>query len=208
MVCARWRLSMPLPMVALPCGSRSTSSTRCLVAARLAARLTLVVVLPTPPFWLVIARIFAIALTHRTEQNQMTLGAHSRHLERDHASQLEPIRQLSQFFMRVDSFHRGNGSAGGAQTPGELQELGQVGNRARNYQLELALRLPRFDALTHHLGVGDSEFDRGLAQERRFLMIAVEQRHAGLPPDQCKRDPGQARAAADVKYRPCIEMWH
>ena len=41
--------------VALPCGSRSTSSTRRFIAARLAARLTLVVVLPTPPFWLATA---------------------------------------------------------------------------------------------------------------------------------------------------------
>ena len=39
--CARSaRLSMPAPVVALPCGSRSTSSTRRFIAARLAARLT------------------------------------------------------------------------------------------------------------------------------------------------------------------------
>src|SRR6267154_27733 len=44
-------------MVALPCGSRSISSTRRRVAARDAARLTAVVVLPTPPFW------FAMAMT-------------------------------------------------------------------------------------------------------------------------------------------------
>src|ERR1700694_3853499 len=55
----RWSvpLSTPLPMVALPCGSRSISSTRRRVAARDAARLTAVVVLPTPPFW------FAMAMT-------------------------------------------------------------------------------------------------------------------------------------------------
>src|SRR5688572_13008583 len=48
---------MPQPMVALPCGSRSMSSVRRLVAAREAARLTAVVVFPTPPFW------FAMAIT-------------------------------------------------------------------------------------------------------------------------------------------------
>src|SRR2546422_7791913 len=48
---------MPLPIVALPWGSRSTSSTRILDCARPAARLTLVVVFPTPPFWLVTARM-------------------------------------------------------------------------------------------------------------------------------------------------------
>ena len=43
-------LSMPHPMVALPCGSRSINSTRRFVAVRDAARFTAVVVLPTPPF--------------------------------------------------------------------------------------------------------------------------------------------------------------
>src|SRR5574343_1226712 len=38
-------------MVALPCGSRSTMSTRWPTLARPAARFTVVVVLPTPPFW-------------------------------------------------------------------------------------------------------------------------------------------------------------
>src|ERR1044071_528482 len=50
-VSGRARLSTPEPIVALPCGSRSTISTRCPVLARPAARFTVVVVLPTPPFW-------------------------------------------------------------------------------------------------------------------------------------------------------------
>src|SRR5215468_8727414 len=48
-------LSTPLPMVVLPWGSMSISSTRRLVAARDAARLTAVVVLPTPPFCIAMA---------------------------------------------------------------------------------------------------------------------------------------------------------
>ena len=55
-------LLMPQPMVALPCGSTSTSSTRRCVAASEAARLTQVVVLPTPPFWFATAMIRAIGL--------------------------------------------------------------------------------------------------------------------------------------------------
>ena len=54
------RLSMPDPMVALPCGSRSISSTRWPTLARPAARLTVVVVLPTPPFWFAMQKIRAI----------------------------------------------------------------------------------------------------------------------------------------------------
>jgi len=46
---------MPAAVVALPWGSRSMRRTFLFVAARLAARLTAVVVLPTPPFWLAMA---------------------------------------------------------------------------------------------------------------------------------------------------------
>src|ERR1700679_1944444 len=48
----------PRPLVALACGSRSTSSTRAPRSARQAARLTEVVVFPTPPFWFATAIIF------------------------------------------------------------------------------------------------------------------------------------------------------
>ena len=41
----------PSAVEALPCGSRSTTSTRSPCRASAAARLTVVVVLPTPPFW-------------------------------------------------------------------------------------------------------------------------------------------------------------
>src|SRR6056297_215854 len=43
---------MPNAVEALPCGSRSTISTRRPARARAAATFTAVVVLPTPPFWL------------------------------------------------------------------------------------------------------------------------------------------------------------
>src|ERR1700680_2542796 len=66
---ASWVLSTPLPMVALPWGSRSMSSTRRRVAAREAARLTAVVVLPTPPFW------FAMAMTRFMGHSVLHRGA-------------------------------------------------------------------------------------------------------------------------------------
>src|SRR3954471_738888 len=47
---------MPRPVEALPCGSRSTISTRSPTAASAVPRLMAVVVLPTPPFWLATAR--------------------------------------------------------------------------------------------------------------------------------------------------------
>src|SRR4051794_8134053 len=55
---------MPRPVEALPCGSRSTSSTLC-AAARTVARLMAVVVLPTPPFWLAKAMTRGLARSGR-----------------------------------------------------------------------------------------------------------------------------------------------
>ena len=45
---------------ALCCASKSTSNTRCSASARAQARLTAVVVLPTPPFWLMTAIIMGM----------------------------------------------------------------------------------------------------------------------------------------------------
>src|SRR5262249_19526409 len=47
---------MPSPVEALPCGSRSRMRTVSPMAASAVPRLMAVVVLPTPPFWLAIAR--------------------------------------------------------------------------------------------------------------------------------------------------------
>src|SRR5262252_720450 len=51
------RCSTSRAVEAFPCGSRSTTRTRAPCRARLAARLTALVVLPTPPFWLAIVII-------------------------------------------------------------------------------------------------------------------------------------------------------
>ena len=58
------RLSIPTPVVVFPCGSMSTSRTRKPIIARDAPRFTAVVLFPTPPFWLTIAMIRAVACSH------------------------------------------------------------------------------------------------------------------------------------------------
>src|ERR1700740_1961474 len=50
--------SKPIALVALAWGSRSISKTRLPFSAKQAERFTAVVVLPTPPFWLAIAKSF------------------------------------------------------------------------------------------------------------------------------------------------------
>src|SRR3954447_15157649 len=54
---ATWSRSIPNPLVALPWGSRSTTNTRSPSRASEVPRFTTVVVLPTPPFWLVQASV-------------------------------------------------------------------------------------------------------------------------------------------------------
>src|SRR5690606_971001 len=79
-------LSMPLPMVALPCGSRSTSNTRFFCNARLAARLIAVVVLPTPPFWFAIQNtrgdfISFVIFSYLLQPYKTTLSIQFRHVQ-------------------------------------------------------------------------------------------------------------------------------
>src|SRR5580658_683083 len=69
-------LSIPLPIVALPCGSRSTSKTRRLVAASEAARFTAVVVLPTPPFWFAMAMTRFMVTVYCTVAREPSNGRH------------------------------------------------------------------------------------------------------------------------------------
>src|SRR5476651_2887842 len=63
---------MPNPVDALPWASRSISSTCSPTAASAVARLIAVVVLPTPPFWLAIAKIFG-AVGVDTEEDGVTI---------------------------------------------------------------------------------------------------------------------------------------
>src|SRR4051812_9768180 len=86
---------MPVPLVALPCGSRSTSSTCCSCAAREAARFTAVVVFPTPPFW------FTTASTSAMRPSPPWSGASTtrvRHRSRNRAP------ALGRNFVRVEGF--------------------------------------------------------------------------------------------------------
>ena len=60
-------MSMPSPEEALACGSASMTSTFFSSAASEAARLIVVVVFPTPPFWLANAMTFPIEILALTQ---------------------------------------------------------------------------------------------------------------------------------------------
>src|SRR3954471_15266181 len=64
---------MPRPVEAFPCGSKSISKTLSPTAASAVARLIAVVVFPTPPFWLAIAKTFGAELAD-PEEDGFTVG--------------------------------------------------------------------------------------------------------------------------------------
>src|SRR6185437_10485849 len=109
-------LSTPEAMVALPCGSRSTSSTRRFAAASAAARFTLVVVLPTPPFWLATARMRAISAA-RPAKNQVTLGLEERHVQLARLPAFPSSGQRRELLARIFTLHRNENARGRDQMP-------------------------------------------------------------------------------------------
>ena len=66
-------LPTPKPVEAFPWGSKSINRTFSPTAARAVARLMAVVVLPTPPFWLAIAKTLGAELGN-SEENGVTIG--------------------------------------------------------------------------------------------------------------------------------------
>src|SRR5262249_5140849 len=63
LVTERASSATPTPVEALPCGSRSRISTFSPTAASAVPRLMAVAVLPTPPFWLAVARTRSVPVT-------------------------------------------------------------------------------------------------------------------------------------------------
>src|SRR5215475_8822832 len=90
---------MPSPVEALPCGSRSISRICSPTAASAVARLIAVVVLPTPPFWLAIAKIFGAIGADSKDDGVTVCYAGLRG-----ALNLPGLHGLSQFGLPVPAF--------------------------------------------------------------------------------------------------------
>src|SRR5258706_918422 len=103
----------------------------------------------------------------------MAFGAQSRNAEPLDAAQLEIRRELVKFFVRVNTFHRGNGALLSAHATSNPQKLGQIREGSRNHQIVQVWRLPGFDALAYHGCILEPQLDYGLAQEFRFFVAAV-----------------------------------
>src|SRR6185436_3012280 len=85
LVTGRASSAMPTPVEALPCGSRSRISTFSPMAASAVPRLMAVVVLPTPPFWLAMARTRRPEIGARLTGSFLRLGLGLEIADHDHA---------------------------------------------------------------------------------------------------------------------------
>src|SRR5690606_11920434 len=123
---------MPLPMVALPWGSRSINSTLRLVAASEAARFTVVVVLPTPPFWLAIASTLptgtssrVLTLCRASQYQQMPAGLATGYRQFFTVGHGEIRFQSLQFGVGIQALHGQPLRLGPTQMAGQVGEVGQ-----------------------------------------------------------------------------------
>src|SRR4051812_30040559 len=113
--------SMPCDMVRLPCGSMSTQSTRCPSSAKAQARLSVVVVLATPPFWFANAMTLALLVTEGSAfsvgETRTASYSHVRYgfLHEPHSALgRRPLRHDG---CRADRQHRDVAQRGGRQPP-------------------------------------------------------------------------------------------
>src|SRR6185503_16170391 len=77
-----------------------------------------------------------------------------------------------------------------------LDEIGKVGEGARDNRVEGLRRLPLLDALAHDVDVVEAELDARLLEERALLVARVEERHAGPGPGDRDRDARKAGSGA------------
>ena len=140
------RLSRPAPVVALPCGSRSTSSTRRFIAARLAARLTAVVVLPTPPFWFATAMMRVIALRCRRTMTRWRAASSPGTSSAGVATTRYAGGSCAISSCGMHALHRDEPAAGREMPRGRRDERREVGEGARDDDVERRGRRVVLDA--------------------------------------------------------------
>src|SRR5437879_6311739 len=120
-------------MVAFPWGSKSTSSTRFPACESAAARFTLVVVLPTPPFWFTTASTRAMS-TLCPAKDEVTLRLHERNFEPDHAAAVPMRWHGLELRLGEYPFHGGEPATDGHQMAARVDELRKLCKCSRDDQ--------------------------------------------------------------------------
>src|SRR5688500_5929901 len=194
------RLSTPQPMVALPCGSRSINSTRRCVAASEDARLTAVVVFPTPPFWFATAMI-RFTTSNPSKFDETTLGIESWDGDRMHREQLPARRKRLDFVLRHSTFHGEEPPTPSGQVSRHPHELRERAERAGDHAVEGPWRLVGLRPERDHFDVGQVEARHDVAQESGFFSGGFDEGEAPVGVRDGERQARKARAGADVRDR-------
>src|SRR5918998_634101 len=222
--------SIPWLMVRLPCGSRSTQSTRWSRSTKAAARLRAVVVLATPPFWFVKAMTLAVgsirsAYSHaparflpayalwgagipeRVRRPPPLLAP--RHPPPRHTLRLRRLLQAGQEAVLVGADQQQAVAASQGNGRAMKQVLGVVplcGETSRLAQLESALprrHRGRADAGEHEQALGLRHRVQARVRERR--LGGVRRGHHGLGREalgaELAGDQGEHRQRAGVAAR-------
>src|SRR5690625_3583480 len=193
MLSSRAFLSTPLPMVALPWGSRSTSITRLRVATREAARLTQVVVLPTPPFWLVAASILATSLLlvqiSDAQHRGIAHAVDARHDQVHTGIDLKLFWQSAQLLAQPGAFHRHQLPSRSQQRLRPASQLLERSQRPGHHGVIAPARPVLLHPAVQHSS-GKAQLRLLLDEKAGLLAIAVQQIHLPVPPGQSE---GNAR---------------
>src|SRR3954462_5057838 len=154
---------MPKAVEALPWGSKSSKRTFSPTAAKAVARLMAVVVFPTPPFWLAIAKIFGGELVD-SEKDGVTVCYAGEGL----GLNLPILHGLGKLALPAFPFVEKANSGIGLVRRGPRKELSQRGERPRGDHLGQRRRRG-LDARDHHFRlVFQAHPAAGFAQERAF----------------------------------------
>ena len=205
---------MPSPVEALPCGSRSISSTRQPVAASAVARLIAVVVLPTPPFWLATAIriiVFPSAL-RRTPLATMIRGIGVGEARFETEITLPRRSRRIQFGLGVSALGKDPDRPGRGKTLRQRRAVSASGakaralitsNGARRHRLELARRgsRPVLQCRAAMLRLRRNSA-RSRRDSTRIDLCRVQQRRRSAPEsprpcrDRARFRPRQARSGS------------
>ena len=101
--------------------------------------------------------------------------------------------------LRRHALHCGEHAAGPHEMPARGDEFAERRKGARDDEIEKRLRPPGLDSSLMHFDIVETELDRGLAQERRFLLAGLRECHMPARSRDGERNAGQAGARPGIR---------
>src|SRR5690554_1753702 len=195
----------PKPVEALPCGSRSTTRTDLAAwAASAVARLTAVVVLPTPPFWLATAMIRGVGDGDGSGSAKVVSldsddGGGRVGEARTRGQPAGPARaERRDFLFRPLPLRKEADGPGVAEGCRQVEKRPERREGARGHDIDREAGAG--DGLDPHvMDRGDARrFAAGLAQKLGLAHVALDQMHGQFRAGDGQDQAGEAGAGAEI----------